>query len=185
MSNLPQALEPDDDDLIEADPLTPAEAVFAKCYADPESETYGRATKSAAVAGYVQPHNAQWRLRRRPRIIAKIAEYQKEAMASAGKVLSDLEHQRLLALSKVPPDVQAANRASELMGKRLALWVDRVETDVQVITFDPALAAEAAAMGMKIIERAGCRECGLPVLEDGEPEALPESKLEPETRKDE
>jgi len=162
MNNVPSTIDDDDDlDLIEGpDPLTPREEVFCKAYADPESATYSRATKSAEVAGYAQPHNAQWKLRRRPRIVQRIAEYQKATMAVVGKVFSDLENQRLLALEK--GDIQAANRASELQGKHLAMFTDRVVVDEMVrVEYDVRLEAEAHAIARMRLEEAGAAGLGV------------------------
>ena len=103
--------------------LSPQEDRFCRAYGNPESETYGNATKSAEFAGYAQPHNAAWKVRHRPQIIARLQEMYDVATASLGKVMSDLEHERLLALKK--GDLAAAIRASELQGKRLGAFLDR------------------------------------------------------------
>jgi hypothetical protein len=125
-------------------PLTPKEEMFCRAYADPESATYGQATKSAEVAQYQEPHNAAWKLRRRPRIIARIAEYEKLTRACVGKVLTDLEHERQLALAK--GDIAAAIRASELQGKHLAMFTDRMAVDdsATVERYDARRAEEAS-----------------------------------------
>ena len=103
-------------------PLTPREEQFCIAFGDPESTTYGRSEKSAAAAGYVQPRSAAWKLRRRPKIQARLAEFQAAATAAAGKVLSDLEHTRLAALDK--GDLATAARCSELAGKHLGLFLE-------------------------------------------------------------
>jgi len=177
MSDLPAEIEDDDGDLIEgSDPLTPREEVFAAAYACPESATYGRATKSAEVAGYKgQPHAAAWRLRRRPRVVAKIEEYQRATMATIGKVFSDLENQRLLALAK--GDIQAANRSSELQGKHLAMFTDRVVVDEVIVhEYDERIALEASRIARVLIEDAGA--AGLGALPDGERKQLNEGQKE-------
>jgi hypothetical protein len=108
--------------------------------------------------------------------VAKIEEYQAATMATIGKVFSDLENQRLLALAKVPPDIQAANRSSELQGKHLAMFTDRVVVDEVIVhEYDAALAVEAHRLARVLLEEAGDRALGLPV--PGEP-AL-EGKVEP------
>lgn len=112
--------EVDGEELVTGDPLTPKEELFCRAYGDPESDSFGKATKSADVAGYVQPHNAGWKLCRRPRIIARLAEYHKAASADLGRVMANLEHIRLLALAKEPQDLATAARCAELQGKRLA-----------------------------------------------------------------
>jgi|WetSurMetagenome_2_1015567.scaffolds.fasta_scaffold18740_3 hypothetical protein len=120
------------EELVSAVPLTPKELDWCERFANPESETYGKATASAEMAGYGQPHNAAWKLRRRPRIIEHLKQYEEVARVSVGKVLSNLEHDRALALAKDPPDVAAAIRADELMGKRLGMFVDVREVNVEV-----------------------------------------------------
>jgi len=103
-------------------PLTPREEQFCIAYGDPESSTYGRSEKSAAAAGYIQPRSAAWKLRRRPKIQARLAVFQSAATAAVGRVLSDLEHTRLLALEK--GDLATAARCSELQGKHLSMFAD-------------------------------------------------------------
>ena len=128
--------------LIEGVPLTPKEELFVRAFCDVESETFGRAVKSAAVAQYVEPRNAAWKLRRRPRIIARIAEYEKLVRVQIGKVLSDLEHERLAALEK--GDIASAIRASELQGKHLAMFTDKVAVDYPEIgEYDERAALDA------------------------------------------
>ena len=119
-----------DNDLIPGPvDLTPKELDFCERFANPESVTYGRATMSAEAAGYEEPHNAAWKLRRRPRIVAKLREYHDVIKATVGKVITDLEHERLAALAK--GDISTAVRASELEGKTLAMFSD-------VLTMDPS-----------------------------------------------
>lgn len=165
MSDVPSVIDAEDDDgdLIEgSDPLTPREADFVERYSNPESASYGQATLSARLAGYGgQAHNSAWRLRRRPRVVAKIAENQAAVMATIGKVFSDLENQRLLALAKDPPDIQAANRSSELQGKHLAMFTDRVVVDEVIVhEYDERIALEASRIARVLIEDAGERGLG-------------------------
>lgn len=136
-------LEPEDGDELEGPlPLTPREAIFVKAFADVESSTYGRGTKSAIVAGYSEPHNAAYKLRRRPRIIARLGEFQAAAKAVAAKVLTDLENTRLLALEK--GDLAVAARCSELQGKHIGMFYERnLLTVTDPGTYDPVRAAEA------------------------------------------
>jgi hypothetical protein len=118
-------------DLATAPPLTPKELAFCEAFANPESATFGHARKSAESAGYVEPHNAGWKLRRRPSIRAKLAEYHAAVTVAVGKVLTDLENERLAAMEK--GDIQAAVRATELMGKHLSMWTERVQLDVPLL----------------------------------------------------
>ena len=113
--------------LVAVVPLTPKEEAFVRAYADPESETYGRATASAEVAKYQEPRSAAWKLRRRPRIIARIEEFEKLTRVVIGRILTDLEHERQLALAK--GDIASAIRASELMGRHLAMFTDMLAVD--------------------------------------------------------
>jgi hypothetical protein len=113
--------------LLPTVPLSPRELAWCESFGNPESETFGNATASAAAAGYVQPRSAAFKLRRRSRIIAKLAEYHKAVTVAVGRVLTDLEHERQLALAK--GDVSSAIRASELMGKSLGMFVDVVAAD--------------------------------------------------------
>ena len=140
-----ELVAPDDDGgevLVPGLALTPKEELFVRAFCDVESETFGRAVKSAAVAKYVEPRNAAWKLRRRPRIIARIAEYAKVVRVEIGKVLSDLEHTRLLALAA--GDWSTATRCSELQGKHLAMFTDKVAVDdTYVHVYDERAAVEA------------------------------------------
>ena len=138
-------------------PLSPQQEQFCAAYADPESETYGKAGMSAKVAGYIEPYTASWKLRRQARIIARLEQYQAAARVTVGRVMSDLEAERLLALAKDPPDVAAAIRASELMGKHLAMFTEHVQVDVgQAKVYSDAERAEARRLAaMLITEQAG------------------------------
>jgi hypothetical protein len=113
------------DDLAKNDTreLTPQEVLFCDAYADAESETYGNATKSAELAKYKQPHNAGWKLRQRQVIKDRLKEIYEKNKAGIGKVMSDLEYERLLAIKK--GDISSAIRASELQGKRVGAFSDK------------------------------------------------------------
>ena len=113
----------DVEDLGAAAELTPKENLFCEAFANPESRTYGNATKSAQAAGYSQPHNAGWKLRRRSQIRARLGELYEVSAAALGRVMTDLEHERQLAVAK--GDIASAVRASELMGKRLGAFLER------------------------------------------------------------
>ena len=156
------------DDLIPGPPpLSPQEEQFCCAYGDPESETYGKATASAALAGYVEPHNAAWKLRRRPRIQARLAQFQDVTTAAVGRVLSDLEHERQLALAK--GDIASAVRASELMGKHLGMFRENIEIEVGASrAYTEAEALEAKRLAVLMLEGAG----ELPAA-PAEPLALP------------
>jgi phage terminase small subunit len=103
--------------------LTPQEVLFCDAYGDAESETYGNATKSAELAKYSQPHNAGWKLKQRQVVKDRLNEIYEKNRAGVGKVMSDLEYERLLAIAK--GDISSAIRASELQGKRLGAFSDK------------------------------------------------------------
>ena len=153
-------------------PLTPKEEAFVRAYADPESATYGKATKSAELAKYQEPHTAAWRLRRRPKIIARIAEYEKLTRVVIGRILTDLENERQLALAK--GDIASAVRASELQGKHLAMFTDKVAVDDPEarLVYDVREAIEARRISAILL----MRQDPLAALADAPPAALPEPK---------
>lgn len=133
--------------------LTPQEELFCEAYANPESKTYGNATGSARAAKYAQPHNAAWKLRRRPRIIARLVELHEMAAAGLGKVMADIEHTRLAALKK--GDLATAARCSELQGKRLGAFVDvSVVDDVARREYSEVERIEAMRLGNLLLEDA-------------------------------
>jgi hypothetical protein len=180
--------ETDDNDgdgelLVAVVPLTPKEEAFVRAYADPESATYGKATKSAEVAKYQEPHNAAWKLRRRPRIIARIAEYEKLTRACVGKVLTDLEHERQLALTQ--GDIGAAIRASELEGKHLAMFTDRLAVDdsATLERYDQRRAEQAAAITALLIAQqvTGQGPLQIPAALDGQVPQAPQARQESES----
>ncbi len=82
------------------DELTPQERLFVEAYGNPESETFGNATKSAAAAKYSQPHNAGWKLKKRPHIQAALEAMHEDAAKDVGQVLADLRNLHRLAMDK-------------------------------------------------------------------------------------
>jgi len=189
----------DGDDLVAGPaPLTPQEETFCRAFGDPESETYGKGAKSAAAAKYSEPHNAAWKLRRRPRIIARLEEMQEEASAALGKVMSDLEHTRLRALAEGgAAGLAVAARCSELQGKRLGAFRDvfAVDDPAERREWDEKMAVEVSRLARLLIEQDGDRLLGLPA--PGEPAlegktvgpaglgALPEPKPAPASERNE
>jgi hypothetical protein len=144
-----ELIETDDDDdgevLLPTVPLSPKELAFCEAFGNPESETFGNARKSAEVAGYGEPHNAGWKLRRRPRIIAKLKSYHVAVTVAVGRVLADLENERRLAIEK--GDLSTAVRATELMGKHLGMFRDVLAID------EPATAARYDARVAADVQR--------------------------------
>jgi len=103
--------------------LTPQEVLWCDAYADAESECYGNATAAAALAKYSKPGNAGWKVKQRQCVRARLDEIYLRNRAGIGKVMSDLERERLLAIGK--GDISSAIRASELQGKRLGAFSDK------------------------------------------------------------
>ncbi len=177
----------DDGDEIVAGPapLSPQEERFCRFYGDPESETYGKATASAEAAQYGEPHNAAWKLRRRPRIIERLREYEKVSAAAVGRVMTDLEHIRQRALAEGgAAGLAVACRAVELMGRHVAAFADVVVVDEPAQhQYDERLAVEASRLARIALEEMGDRAMGLPAgpVVEGQvaPAALPEPKPEP------
>ena len=108
---------------------------FCVHYTTIGSETYSNGTKAALAAGYAEKsaHVAAARLLKkeaiRNRIVELQAENMKRNMITIDKVLSDLEHDKLLARKNHQYSV--ATRCTELQGKYLAMFKDvhRTETD--------------------------------------------------------
>lgn len=96
--------------------------------------THYNATKAARDAGYSQKYAGiyGYRLKNQELIKRAIVELEDERVTeikiTAEKVLADLEHQRKLALRY--GQIMAANKASELMGRSLALFVDRSQHEL-------------------------------------------------------
>ena len=133
-----------DDAPVPGLPLSPQEEAFCRFFADPESLHYGRPTKAVVAAGYAEKSawNTAWKLRRRPRIIARLAQFQAAATAAASKVLSDLENTRLQALAA--GDWATSARCSQLQGQALGLFYERNILSVDVPgEYDERAALEA------------------------------------------
>ncbi len=140
--------------------LTPKEALFCEAFGNPESATFGNGTKSARVAKYVSPRNAAWKLRKRPRVQARLAEMHKLALVDIGQVMSGIEHCRLAAAKKA--DWAVVAKCLELMGKRLGAWVDVAVVDtVALQEFDERKAIEAHHLARLRLEEAGAAGLGV------------------------
>ncbi len=88
----------DDDPVFER--LSPQERLFVEAYGNPESETFGNGTKSAAAAKFAQPHNAAWKLKKRPHIKAALEAMYEQYAGDVGRVMVDLEHARRKSAEK-------------------------------------------------------------------------------------
>ncbi len=132
--------------------LTQKEMAFAEAYTSLGEPTCGNATASAASAGYGTPRNAGWRLMQRSIVREAIKELHEQRMdkfaMTPARVLHDLEHARMRALEK--GDIYAAVRASELQGKFLAMFSDRV--DISALQDVPVLSEEERAAADRLAE---------------------------------
>jgi len=165
----------DVEDVGDGPVLSPREEAFCRAYGDVESPTYGRAGKSAEAAGYSGPRSAALKLRRRPRIRARLAEFYELARAAVEKVIADLENERLTALAK--GDVASAVRASELQGKHLMMFSERYVLDmpelqalsevqiVEALRLSRLLLLESNASGCPTIDAAEVPGLAAPVPE--------------------
>jgi hypothetical protein len=114
--------------LLSASGLTAKEEAFCVAFTDVDADSYGNGTESAKKAGYstASAHNSAWKLRRRPKVQARLDELYEEIAGrrslTPNRVLSDIEDTRRRAITK--GDLATAARCSELMGKTLALFRD-------------------------------------------------------------
>ena len=103
--------------------------------------------------------------------------FQKAAFAAAGKVLTDLENTRLLALAK--SDLATAAACSKMQGQHLAMWTDVLATDIpDAPRYDPKLAAEASRItAFLLLNPASDSPLALPappaVIEQKQPRPVP------------
>lgn len=137
------------------DLLSAKEEMFCRAYAAPESDTYGKAGKSAVFAGYPEKtaSNMASKLRRKSNIDERIREIYKENETGVGEVMSNLRYDRQLAEGK--GDIATMARCDELMGKRYGLFTERIGLDVEDVgrKLDEAEAAEAAEIAKLRLER--------------------------------
>ena len=98
------------------------------------SETFGNATKSATAAGYSEKgaYARGSELLRIRKIIDRISELHAENMSrnniTVDKVLADLEHDKLLA--RKHHQYSVAKGCTELQGKYLAMFTDKMQTEI-------------------------------------------------------
>ena len=114
-------------------PLTPMQKLFVKWFTTP-GETFMNGTRSCERAGYSGPEN-RWAAqasenRRKPNIAKAIRKSMKEMFSvadlTADRVLGDIEAARQLALAD--GDYSNALKASEMQGKYLKMFIDRIES---------------------------------------------------------
>jgi phage terminase small subunit len=114
------------------DGLTGKQALFVRWYTTPGDTLYN-GTKSAQKAGYKGPDSTWASIAhenlRKPKIKAEIRKAQKELFSAADitadRILNDIEMTRALALRD--GEYNVALKASELHGKYLKMFIDRVE----------------------------------------------------------
>ena len=168
MADEPPTVPETDDDLIEGSPLTVREMAWVEAFSNPESTSFGNATKSAELAGYADPQNSAWRLRRRPRVVTALGRRFETITAERGKVIAHLGHLRQVCEEK--GDLAAAVRAVELMGKSLGLFRDAIELELpEMRAYSETEAFEARRLASMMLEG---KPGELPAVE-AEPLALP------------
>lgn len=154
--------------------LTPKQALFVRHYTTP-GDTLFNGTESARQAGYKGSRNIQARQAyenlRKPKIHAAVRRILKEQFGAADlsieRVLNDIEFTRQLALRD--GKYNAALKASELHGKYLRMWLDRVE---HIHTIEDVTTDELVALAQRLARRID----GFDLNEHpggNEPEALP------------
>lgn len=113
--------------------LNPKEKAFCSYYTEIGGEGCGRPCVAARLSGWGK--NAGAKLLNDERIQEYInrlhAARMRKVNLNAEKVLHDLEHTRVLALEK--SDLMAAARCSELQGKAMALFADRLAVDSEAL----------------------------------------------------
>ena len=164
----------------EKDVLSPKENLFCEFYARVESEVFGRAGASAEKAGYSKKNRyvAASKLRKLPRVIARLQKIYAEALPFVGKVVTDLEALKIAAVQK--GDLSTALRATELLGKHLGMFFERSVLTLDADTrfkYDERVAIEARRLSKIMLEQAGAAGLGalpaLPALPVGRSGALP------------
>ena len=111
-------------DMAAWEALTDREAAFVKAYADPGSDTFGQATASAKVAGYADPRNSGWRVRRRPRVREACKMYVQAAQVSRDMAMLGIE--RIRRMAEAGGDYSTALRAYELQAKACGAFTERL-----------------------------------------------------------
>ena len=112
--------------------LTAKQASFIEYFANPNSSTFNNIQGSMLRAGYAESfarHRASYML---SNVVisaandAYRAKNNKKYELTIAEVLKDLEYGLKLAKERKPPDLNAIARFSELRGKTLAMFTDKV-----------------------------------------------------------
>ena len=113
--------------------LKPRQDSFCVHYTTIGSETYSNGTKAALAAGYSEKsaHVTATKLLKQEAIRERIVKLQagnmKRNLITIDKVLADLEHDKLLA--RKDHQYSVAKGCTELQGKYLAMFTDRIDTE--------------------------------------------------------
>jgi phage terminase small subunit len=127
--------------------LSQREAAFAVHFTTIGSDTFSDGKKSAVAAGYSDrsAHVAASRLLKRDKVRNRISELHSENMQrnliTTDKVLADLEHDKVMA--RKHNQYSVAKGCTELQGKYLAMFTDRLQTEPE--EHRPLSAEEEAA----------------------------------------
>ena len=157
---------------------------IAFCYWYTSAECYGNGTESARRAGYAGSENTlaaiAYENLRKPQIAEEIKRLEEKAIAAANvtieKVLRDVELQRQMALNA--GQLAPAVKCSELQGKYLKMWVEKIE---HVQTIEDVGTPELARMLRELAEVAGIDLVGLLTGDGSEDSLLPGSAGAPKT----
>ena len=142
-------------------PLTVRQDSFCVHYTTIGEPQFGNGTRAAIAAGYAEAGAAvlAHKLLKDKRIIARINQLHSENMVrnmiTVDKVLSDLEHDKLMAREN--HQFAVSKSCSELQGRYLAMFTDRTQID------DPAQARQLAEKELeeaKRIAQIRLRDCG-------------------------
>ncbi len=136
-------------------PLTPKQDAFVHWYTSPGDGLFN-ATEAAALAGYKGSRNTLSQVGRQNlrkikiwrAIRDRINEMYSAANLTVDRVLNDIEMTRQMALAD--GKYSAALRASELHGKYLSMWIERIE---HVHTIDDASTEDLVALAERLAGR--------------------------------
>ena len=150
---------------MNAKELTAKEEAFCVAYTTIGSETFSNGTKSAIEAGYAEDsaRTQAWRMLRKEHIKKRIRElYDKnmeENMVTTGSVMANLAHDRQMARKNHQYSV--AIRATELEGKYLAMFTDRLATNTNESAEQLARMTEEERKFREFYARERCNELSM------------------------
>ncbi len=142
-------------------PLTVRQDSFCVHYTTVGEPQFGNGTRAAIAAGYAEAGAAvlAHKLLKDKRIIDRINQLHSENMVrnmiTVDKVLSDLEHDKLMAREN--HQYAVAKACTELQGRFLAMFTDRTQID------DPAKVRELAEKELEEARRIAAirlKDCG-------------------------